>query len=202
MPKTISEHAAYELTKAGIANSEDNEDRQTAINLMALVRRFEKQKNTERQKDFILMGLSRILNFLPLTPLTDDPDEWEKFEIERKNVDTQEVEKKIVWQSRRATSIFSEDQGKTWFDQASGKTGSSLDHVAEAQRIVDEKKAAEERKAEAVARAQKPIGLADPEAPAGEVPLAPGVASNAEPEHAERGDSVERPDAGTKTDAK
>lgn len=178
MGKTLAEHAAYELTKAGLANSDEAEARSVATKTMALIRRFEKQKNTEREKDFILEALNRLLNFIPLTPISDDPDEWDKFDIQRKNVDTGEIETKTVWQSRRGTSMFSEDGGKTFVDQATGKTGSSLDHVAEAQRIEDEKKAAEERKANAAARTEQPIGHVNPDVPADEAvmyaPTAPG----------------------------
>ena len=174
MSKTLTEHAAYELTKAGLANNEDPEARQVATNTIALVRRIEKMKMTDKQADYVLEAFSVLTQFLPLTPITDDPEEWDKFEIDRKNVDTQEVEKKTVWQSRRATSIFSEDEGKTWTDQRTGKTGTSIDHIQQAKQEAAEKEAREKAKADAKARAEAPQStavLADQ--PAGEASALP-----------------------------
>lgn len=129
MPKTILEHAAYELAKAGLTTNEDAEARQVAINTMALVRRLEKQKNNEKQTEYVVESFYRLVQRLPLSPITDDADEWEKFEIDRKNIETNEVEKKIVWQSRRVPSIFSEDEGKTFTDHRTGKVGTSVNQA-------------------------------------------------------------------------
>ena len=170
MSKTLIEHAAYELTKAGMANNTDPEARQAATNTLALVRRIEKMNMTDRQAQFVLEAFSILTQFLPLTPITDDPEEWEKFEIDRKNVDTGEVEKREVWQSRRATSIFSEDKGKTFTDQRTGKTGTSVDHLKQA----EEEKATEEARAKTKAD-KKSIKEAMAEAPAAEVNAAPAT---------------------------
>ena len=170
MSKTLIEHAAYELTKAGMANNTDPEARQAATNTLALVRRIEKMNMTDRQAQFVLEAFSILTQFLPLTPITDDPEEWEKFEIDRKNVDTGEVEKREVWQSRRATSIFSEDKGKTFTDQRTGKTGTSIDHLKQA----EEEKATEEARAKTKAD-KKSIKEAMAEAPAAEVNAAPAT---------------------------
>lgn len=171
--KTLSEHAAYELVKAGVTNSDDPELRQVAVNVMALIRRIEKMNMTTKQAEYALQAFDVLTQFLPLSPITDDPEEWDKFEIDRKNVDTQEVEKREVWQSRRATSIFSEDKGKTFVDQRTGKTGTSVDHVEYAKQQEAEKEARTKAKEEAKNRtANKPTAvLAD--TPAGEEAPAP-----------------------------
>lgn len=155
MGKTLTEHAAYELTKAGMSNNEDQEARQVAINTMALVRRIEKMNMSDKQARYTLEAFGILCDFLPLTPITDDPEEWEKFEIDRKNVDTGEVEKKTVWQSRRSPSIFSEDQGKTFTDQRTGKTGESLDHVKQAEEAEKRKVELADAKAKAEDRAKE-----------------------------------------------
>ena len=174
MGKTLVEHAAYELTKAGMANNPDPEARQVATNTIALVRRIEKMNMTEKQANYVIEAFSILTQFLPLTPITDDPEEWDKFEIDRKNVDTQEVEKKIVWQSKRATSIFSEDEGKTFIDQRTGKVGESVDHIKQAEEMKAAQEARDKRKAENEARTQQPTAvLADQ--PAGEVSAAPSA---------------------------
>lgn len=167
MGRTLVEHAAYELTKAGMTDNGDPEARQVATNTIALVRRIEKMNMTDKQAQYVLEAFSILCQFLPLTPITDDPEEWDKFEIDRKNVDTQEVEKKTVWQSKRASSIFSEDEGKTFIDQRTGKAGESVDHIQQAKEIAEAEAAREKRKAENAAAAQKPHAvLADQ--PAGE----------------------------------
>lgn len=164
--RTLSEHAAYELTKAGMTNNDDPRARKVAIDVMALVRRFEKQDHDDKTGPFVLEAFETLCTRLPLTPITDDPEEWDKFETERKNIDTGETEKRVIWQSRRAPSIFSEDEGKTFTDQRTGKVGTSVDHVKQAA----ERKAAEEdrakRKADAAKRAEGKV-----ETPAGEASL-------------------------------
>lgn len=195
MGKTLVEHAAYELTKAGLTNHEDPEARKAATDTIALVRRFEKQGHNTKTAPIVLDMFQTICNFLPLTPITDDPEEWEKFEIDKRNVDTNEVEKKTIWNSRRATSIFSEDEGKTWYDQATGNTGESLDHVKEAEKKEAEAKAREERKKAAEQRAKgNPVGH-----------MNPGTGSDpsaATPETATEAENPEvKPTAGTATEA-
>lgn len=164
MKKSLTEHAAYELTKSGLANNEDAEARQTAINIMAIVRRIEKQKNSEAQVEFMLETLNRLLNGLPMTAITDDPEEWDQYVLKRYVLDPEtkepvgDPEEQSVWQAKRAEHIVSYTEGKTWIDQATGKSGQSLDHIEEAK-----------RKEEESARKVKPIGHVDPDAPAGEV---------------------------------
>ena len=167
MSKTILEHAAYELSKAGLTTNEDAEARQVAINTMALIRRIEKQKNNEKQQQYVVESFYRLCQHLPLSPITDDPAEWEKFEIDRKNIETGEIEKKVVWQSRRVPSLFSEDEGKTFIDQKNGQTGTSQHDLTEA-----EKKELDEK----VANSVKPE--TESEVPAEEVPVT-GTATEA-----------------------
>lgn len=174
--KTLVEHAAYELTKAGIANHEDSDARKVARDIMALVRRFEKQDHSEKNAPVVLQAFETLCNFLPLTPITDDPEEWEKFEIDRKNVDTNEIEKRVVWQSRRAPSLFSEDKGKTFTDQRTGKVGESIDHIKQAEEAAQAKEDRDKRKAEAEARRKapvQPIEHSSPDVPAGETSILP-----------------------------
>lgn len=174
MGKTLAEHAAYELTKAGMTNNSDPAAKTAAVNTMALVRRFEKMNMNERQAKFVLQAFENICNFLPLTPLTDDPAEWSEFEIQRKNKETGEIETRSVWQSKRHSSVFSEDGGVSYIDQATGNTGQSVSHedAKKQQEAVeqaeDRRKADEAKKAE---QASKPP-VANPEVPAAEAPAA------------------------------
>lgn len=154
--RTIVEHAAYELTKAGMVDDPDPMARQVATDTISLVRKFEKQDHTEQSARFVLEAFETLCQFLPLSPITDDPDEWEKFEIERKNIDTGVTEKQVVWKSKRASMIFSEDQGKTYINQQNGKVGTSVDYLKQAEEIKAEKQARADRKAAAEERAKNP----------------------------------------------
>lgn len=171
MGRTLSEHAAYELTKAGLTDNEEVEARQVALNTMALIRRLEKQNNNEKQIQYVVEAFQRLAQRLPLTPITDDPEEWEKFEVKSKNLETGVEETKVAWQSKRLPSLFSEDEGKTFVDQRTGKTGESVDHKKQAGEEAAAKKARDDRKKAAADRAKKPIGHVDPDIPAGEAGL-------------------------------
>lgn len=176
MPKTLPEHAAYELTKSGFVNDEDPENRKIATDVMALVRRFDKQKHNERTGRIVLDFFETICFFLPLTPITDDPDEWEKFDIESTNRDSGVKTVAHRWQSRRAPSIISEDEGHTFTDLRTNKTGESVNHIEYAKKVEAEKAARDQKRAEmksvATAKEQAPNVLAQPptdtSAPAGE----------------------------------
>ena len=164
--KTLIEHAAYELHKAGTSNHEDPEVRQVAINTMALVRRIDKMNMTEKQLEYTLYAFQNICEHKPLSPITDNPEEWDKFEIKRKDIDSGEEEVKVMWQSRRMPSLFSEDQGKTFRDEATGQTGTSLNHIELAEAEKKEAAAKVEAKAKAEERRVTGGSKAVDEAPA------------------------------------
>lgn len=138
--KTLLEHAAYELTRAGLTNHEEPSARKTAEDTMALLRRFVKQNHDETTGRYTLEFFETLANFLPLSPITDNPEEWEKFTVKSVNEETKEETTVTRWQSKRAPSFISEDDGKTWTDMKSGRTGTSVDHVKEAARVEEEKK--------------------------------------------------------------
>lgn len=169
--RTLSEHAAYELTKAGMTDHENHDARQASIDTMALVRKFEKQHHNATSTEFVLGAFERLCNFLPISPLTDNPEEWEKLEMTTKSDETGIEEKRVVWRSKRARTILSSDGGKTFYDESTGKGGESVDHtIAEKEKEVAERKAAAD-KAQAAERGKKPIGHVKPDVPAGEAPI-------------------------------
>jgi len=148
MGKTLLEHAAYELTKSGFVDDTDPENRKVATDVMALVRRFVKQDHNERTGRIVLDFFETICFFLPLTPITDDPEEWEKFEIKTTNQETGEETTSTRWQSKRAPRIISEDSGKTFIDQATGKTGESVNAAEYAKKVEEQKALRDKTKAE------------------------------------------------------
>lgn len=160
LKKTLYEHALYELERADLLHNPDPQARKTATDTLALVKRFEKQKHTQTTGKWTLEFFNAIVNMIPLTPLTDDPEEWEKFDITKKNSETNEEEVTHRWQSRRSPSIISEDKGKTFVDMATGQTGTSLDHVEEAKKReqdrIDNAKKLAEKEASDKAAAEAP----------------------------------------------
>lgn len=199
--RTLAEHAAYELTKAGLTTNEDAEARKVATDVMALVKRFEKQNHTEKSAEYTLRAFDLLCNFMPLSPITDDPSEWDKFEIERKNVETGEVEKRTVWQSKRASAVFSEDEGKTFIDQKTGKTGESVNHIEFEKQIAQQEADRKARKEAAAARAvnPNPVGTVNPDVPAGEaVAEAPVKGTDPTPEATPEKEEAKGSDEATK----
>lgn len=162
--KTLAEHAAYELHKAGFVDNDDPDVRKVATDTMALCKRFEKQKHSEKTAGATLEFFETLASFLPLTPLTNDPSEWEIYEEVKRNPATQEeIEKRIIWHSERASSIFSFDEGKTWADMRTNKTGELVDHkeyAAQQKKDADEATARKEMAAQRAAN-PKPIGTVD-----------------------------------------
>ena len=161
MAKTLIEHAEYELNKAGLTDNPNPEARKVATDTMALVKRFEKQQHTQMTAQWVVQFFSDLVNFIPLTTITDDPEEWEKFEIEQTNKETGEKTTVTRWQSRRCPSVMSEDEGKTWTDMATGNTGESAPAGEERKRVA-EIRAAEEQRIKEAEEAKK-NGKAKPE---------------------------------------
>lgn len=149
MSKTLAEHAAYELTRLGLVDHEEEEARKVARDTMALVRRFEKQGHTANSGQYVLQFFEDICNMIPLSPLTDDPAEWEEFEMTKENKETKEKITEARWTSKRSPRIMSSDGGKTWVDMPTGKTGESVDHKKQAENRKKNEEAIAKRKAEA-----------------------------------------------------
>lgn len=155
MTKTLVEHAQFELERADLINNPDPKARKVATDTIALVKRFEKQAHDQTTGKYVLEFFENICYFKPLTPLTDDPEEWEKFEIEKTNTETKEKEVSHRWQSRRAPSVISEDEGKTWYDMATEKSGQSLDHIEEAKKREEDRVLAEKNAKKRAAKEAK-----------------------------------------------
>jgi len=175
MGKTLYEHATAELKRLGLHLEEESPDsRKILTDTLALVKRFEKQAHNEWTGKWVLEFFETLCNFLPLSPITDDPAEWEAYEDTHKNVTTGEAEVTKRWQNKRAPSIVSMDGGKTFVDLKTKKEGKSVDHIEqEKEWAADRAKRDAERKAKAnPGQVQAPNVLAQPpvdtSVPAGE----------------------------------
>lgn len=133
MGKTLTEHGQYELDKMMANLGDYPANRIIAAATLALVKRFERQKLPENSASWVLDFFERICTWMPLTPITDDPTEWDEFEITTKNMATGEDKVERRWQSLRCPSLISTDGGKTFIDLQTKKEGTSVDYVQQAE---------------------------------------------------------------------
>lgn len=61
--------------------------------------------------------INKLLLFKPLSPLTDDPEEWTHISEEKSGA------KEGVWQSNRDAEAFSDDGGKNYYRLSEGSNG-------------------------------------------------------------------------------
>jgi len=113
MPTQL-ERAKYELQKAGYTlipvpeNKEwDIEDYTQQIGTMAyeIVKQFCNQGHSGMSAQYCISIITKLLNGDVLTPLTNNPEEWE-----------QDFNGNGHWQSKRKFSCFSDDNLKTYYD--------------------------------------------------------------------------------------
>lgn len=150
--KTLSEFAAQELQLAGLVDHKEEEVRKVARDTMAFIKRFEKQNHTARTGEAVIKLFNELVHVNPIAPITDDPDEWERFEVSTKREDSDEIEKDEYWQHRRIARYISNDGGKTYQDQRDRQTYESVSKdKLEAEKAA--KEAAEASKAEEVKKA-------------------------------------------------
>lgn len=133
MGKTLYEHAKFELEKLDLLSEGDEANRKVYETTLALVKRFEKQGHNQFTGKWVLEFFETLCNFLPLSPLTDDPAEWTEYQDTRRNMATGEEETITRWQNNRAPMFMSEDGGKTFTDLRTDKKGESVDHVKQAE---------------------------------------------------------------------
>lgn len=102
----LYKHAEYELTRAKVLGP-DSADTMYGDMLgkavLELVEVFARQGHSGMSASVTLWMFSQVANFKVLEPLTFDDDQWTKHDDE-------------TWQHVRQSSVFSRDQGKTWYD--------------------------------------------------------------------------------------
>lgn len=77
--------------------------------IMELVRSFSRQGHSGMSAAMTSEIFNQLASWKPLTPLTDNPDEWMELEEEMVGYD------EMRWQSRRDPSCFSGDGGRTYW---------------------------------------------------------------------------------------
>lgn len=98
----LMQHAESELRAAGLLDHDSDYYGAIGRAVLDLVEVFSSQGHSGASADMTIEILQALLRFRPLTPLTDNPDEW------------MEVTDGL-WQSYRRSDAFSEDGGKTYY---------------------------------------------------------------------------------------
>ena len=103
----LTEHARYELNRAGLFDADADYGGAHAKAVMELIETFSAQGHSGMSAALTLKLFYELAQFHPLGPITSGPDEW---------VDISGISDEPLWQNKRRGSSFSRDGGKTWYD--------------------------------------------------------------------------------------
>jgi hypothetical protein len=103
-------HARSELQRAGLFDADADYGGMIAEAVVELMHHFAAQGHSGESAMMTLDLFDKLAHYNVLTPLTSDPEEW--MEVSEHAPPDQ----RPVWQSRRKSSCFSNDGGKTWYD--------------------------------------------------------------------------------------
>lgn len=99
---SLVQHARRELELAGVYR----DDPAYAQSIAAAVAAFASYGHSGGSASVGIITLHRLLQFQPLTDLTDDPAEWHEVGVQ---------DGKVLWQSARMSQAFSTDGGKSYY---------------------------------------------------------------------------------------
>ena len=95
---SLVEHARRELELIG-------EEQDVIDWFCRVIREFASYGHSGGSASVCIPRLSQLLQFLPLSSITSNPDEW---------IDRSDLSRTPLWQNIRDSRAFSEDGGKTW----------------------------------------------------------------------------------------
>lgn len=98
----LVEHAKSELIRAGVEPEYQGP-------IVDMIRIFSDMGHSGTSEEYVRGIVCDLLDRKNLTPLTDDPDEWEHHGAEMWG------EKGGIWQNRRNPKAFSRDRGKHYW---------------------------------------------------------------------------------------
>ena len=112
MESNLIQHAKFEIERAGLNDKDADYDGAVAKSVMDLIQVFSDQHHSGMSASYVLGVFDKLARFDVLSPLTDNPDEWQEICDET----TEEHGTRTLYQNRRRGSTFSWDRGKTWYD--------------------------------------------------------------------------------------
>lgn len=102
-------HAERELKAAGLFDEDSDYAGMIGRAVLDLVKKFSEQGHSGASAAYVIHLFSEVASYKPLTPLTDDPEEWFYHEPETMGTETG------FWQNKRNGEAFSSDGGKTYY---------------------------------------------------------------------------------------
>ena len=106
----LRDHAEREMGLAGVDNDIYGDLVSKAV--LELIDTFDKQGHSGMSAALVLSIFNQVVDFKNLTPLTNDPEEWQFHNYVRP-----------LWQNRRCSEAFSYDGGKTYCLNSERKLG-------------------------------------------------------------------------------
>lgn len=100
-------HARRELTIAGLLDKDSDYDGMLGKAALQIVKTFATQGHSGFSAYATIDLARRLMSYEPLTPLTDNPDEWN-------HISNDMAGRPDLWQSARKPDAFSNDGGKTY----------------------------------------------------------------------------------------
>lgn len=102
-------HAESELRAAGLFDPGSDYEGMLGESVLELIQTFSNQGHSGFSAGMTVELFKELASYRPLGPLTDNPEEWMQ-------VDDGIASDEPLWQSRRKSSCFSHDGGKTYYD--------------------------------------------------------------------------------------
>lgn len=103
----LTEHARYELSRAGLFDADADYGGAHANAVMELIETFAAQGHSGMSASMVIQLFHDLAQYKPLGPITSDPSEW---------VNVSDISGEPLWQNRRRSTSFSRDGGATWYD--------------------------------------------------------------------------------------
>ncbi len=108
---SLVEHAEFELRRAGLFDKDSDYGGAIGPVVMKLIEAMSAEGHSGGSAALTLAAFDRVVRFKTLTPITSSPDEW---------MDRSSMSGEPLWQSKRQSSCFSKDGGKTYYDIDAG----------------------------------------------------------------------------------
>jgi len=102
--ENLTDFARNELQIAGLFDKDSDYDGMLGEATIELINTFAKQGHSGFSAGLVRELFTKLSNYKPLTEISNNPDEW------------MNVDGKNTWQSRRNPTLFSNDEGKTYYD--------------------------------------------------------------------------------------
>ena len=104
----LHDHAKKEISLAGLFDKDSDYGGMIGEAVMELIDTFAKQGHSGFSAQLTLAVFNKVADFKPLSPITNDPDEWN--DVSEYGSDN------TMWQNNQSPNLFSNDGGKTWWD--------------------------------------------------------------------------------------